>query len=168
MLQKISSLMQTNPPIKIGCINLHVLFPITQNRYAVLTSHQKQPNLSHTHKTNKIYKMILQNSYINATRHVTQIHQNINLYQYIHMINLADVFTVLRNITFIWHICLYIHVTALSGTSSLDGAIPLASRDNSPLHFRTRPRWVDSCHFHDLLISPWRWTEINNKRNHFL
>lgn len=69
MLQKISSLMQTNPPIKIGCINLHVLFPITQNRYAVPTSHQKQPNLTHTQKKNKIYKMILQNSYINATRH---------------------------------------------------------------------------------------------------
>lgn len=61
--------MRTNPPIKIGCINLHVLFPITQNRYAVLTSHQKQPNLTHTQKKNKIYKMILQNSYINATRH---------------------------------------------------------------------------------------------------
>lgn len=122
--------------------------------------------LTHTHKTNKIYKMILQNSYINATRHPNP--SKYNLYQYIDMINLADVFTVLRNISFIWHICLYIHVTALSGTSSLDGAIPLASRDNSPLHFRTRPRWVDSCHFHDLLISPWRWTEINNKRNHFL
>lgn len=36
-------------------------------------------------------------------QHVTQIHQNINLYQYIDMINLADVFTgtVLRNISFI-------------------------------------------------------------------
>lgn len=42
-----------------------------KNRYAVLISHQKQQNLTHTHthKTNKIYKMILQNSYINATHH---------------------------------------------------------------------------------------------------
>lgn len=58
--------MQTNPPIKIGC-NLHILFPIVKKiyNYAVLTSHQ---NLTHT-KKNKIYKMILQNSYINATRH---------------------------------------------------------------------------------------------------
>lgn len=166
MLQKISSLMQTNPPIKIGC-DLHILFPIVKKicNNAVLTSPQKQQNLTHTKQT-KYTKWICK---IHITmQHVTQIHQNINLYQYIHMINLADVFTVLRNISFIWHICLYIHVTALSGTSSLDGAIPLASRDNSPLHFRTRPRWVDSCHFHDLLISPWRWTEINNKRNHFL
>lgn len=64
--------MQTNPPIKIGCINLHVLFPITQNRYAVLhlsSEATKSDTHTHTHKTNKIYKMILQNSYINATRH---------------------------------------------------------------------------------------------------
>lgn len=122
---------------------------------------------THTHTKQTKYTKWICKIHI-SMQHVTQIHQNINLYQYIDMINLADVFTVLRNISFIWHICLYIHVTALSGTSSLDGAIPLASRDNSPLHFRTRPRWVDSCHFHDLLISPWRWTEINNKRNHFL